>query len=40
MPIYEYKAVDGAHCKLYEGRFEVRQGISDDPLKTCPQCGA
>jgi len=40
MPIYEYKAVDGAHCKLCKGRFEVRQGINDEPLKRCPECGA
>jgi putative FmdB family regulatory protein len=40
MPIYEYKAVDGAHCKLCKGKFEVRQGINDEPLKRCPECGA
>ena len=40
MPIYEYKAVDGAHCKQCKGRFEVRQGINDEPLKRCPECGA
>jgi putative FmdB family regulatory protein len=40
MPIYEYKAVDGAHCRLCKGRFEVRQGINDEPLRRCPECGA
>jgi putative FmdB family regulatory protein len=40
MPIYEYKAVDGAHCKLCKGKFEVRQGMNDEPLKRCPECGA
>jgi putative FmdB family regulatory protein len=40
MPIYEYKAKDGTHCKLCKGRFEVRQGITDAPLARCPECGA
>jgi putative FmdB family regulatory protein len=40
MPIYEYKAVDGAHCRLCKGRFEVRQGINDEPLRRCPECGS
>jgi putative FmdB family regulatory protein len=40
MPIYEYKAADGVRCRLCMGRFEVRQGIDDEPLKTCPECGA
>ena len=40
MPIYEYKAKDGAHCKLCKNKFEVRQGINDEPLKRCPECGA
>ena len=40
MPIYEYKAVDGAHCRLCIGKFEVRQGINNEPLTTCPECGA
>jgi putative FmdB family regulatory protein len=40
MPIYEYKAKDGTHCKLCKGRFEVRQGITDAPLTRCPECGA
>jgi len=40
MPIYEYKAVGVACCELCENRFEVRQGINDDPLTRCPRCGA
>jgi putative FmdB family regulatory protein len=40
MPIYEYKAVDGAHCRLCGSSFEVRQGINDTPLTRCPECGA
>lgn len=40
MPIYEYKAIDGAHCQLCKGRFEVRQGKNDEPLTRCPECGA
>jgi len=33
MPIYEYKCENG-HM------FEVMQRMSDDPLATCPECGA
>jgi putative FmdB family regulatory protein len=40
MPIYEYKAVGKAHCKLCGDKFEVRQGINDEPLNRCPKCGA
>jgi putative FmdB family regulatory protein len=40
MPIYWYKAVDGAHCRLCKGRFEVRQGIDDESLTRCPECDA
>ena len=32
MPTYEYKREDGS-------RFEIRQGINDDPLTTCPDTG-
>ncbi|MFO8057142.1 MAG: zinc ribbon domain-containing protein [bacterium] len=31
MPIYEYEC---SRC----GVFEVMQGISEEPLKTCPHC--
>ena len=40
MPIYEYKATGKAHCKLCKDKFEVRQGMNDEPLKSCPKCGA
>jgi putative FmdB family regulatory protein len=40
MPIYEYKASGSAHCELCQNKFEVRQGIDDEPLKKCPKCGA
>lgn len=40
MPLYEYKAIGNADCKLCKDRFEIRQGINDEPLKTCPKCGA
>jgi len=40
MPIYEYKAVSDVDCRLCQCRFEVRQGFDDEPLKTCPECGA
>ena len=32
MPIYEYA------CGKCEHEFEVEQRISDDPIKTCPEC--
>ncbi|MGQ9546250.1 MAG: FmdB family zinc ribbon protein [Dehalococcoidia bacterium] len=40
MPIYEYKARNGTHCKLCKNKFEVRQGMNDEPLTRCPECGA
>jgi len=33
MPIYEYKC-ENSHV------FDVMQKLSDDPLTTCPECGA
>ncbi len=33
MPLYEYQCQD---CGV---RFERRQHMTDDPLKTCPECG-
>jgi putative FmdB family regulatory protein len=33
MPIYEYG------CKSCGHTFEVSQGMMDDPLRICPQCG-
>jgi len=40
MPIYEYKSKNGVHCKLCKAKFEVTQGIHDEPLTRCPECGA
>jgi putative FmdB family regulatory protein len=33
MPTYEYECLDCQH------RFEKFQGIKDEPLKVCPECG-
>jgi putative FmdB family regulatory protein len=33
MSLYEYE------CKACGVRFERRQLIADDPVKTCPECG-
>ena len=33
MPLYDYQ------CDKCGHRFEVRQGIKEDPLTECPQCG-
>lgn len=33
MPIYEYECSQCGH------HLEVLQKMSDDPLKTCPECG-
>jgi len=40
MPIYEYKSKNGVHCRLCKNKFEIRQGINDEPLRRCPECGA
>ena len=32
MPVYEYE------CKDCENVFEVQQRMTDDPLKSCPDC--
>ena len=40
MPIYEYKAIGETSCQLCRKKFEVRQSMSDEPLRNCPQCGA
>lgn len=34
MPLYDYQCDSCGH------RFEVRQGIKEDPLTECPQCGS
>jgi len=33
MPTYEYR------CESCGHHFEIRQGMSDKPVKTCPKCG-
>jgi len=33
MPTYEYE------CNRCHVRFERRQSMKDEPLKTCPECG-
>ena len=41
MPIYEYVPRDQARaCEHCSGAFEVRQTMSDPPLRVCPKCGA
>ncbi len=37
MPVYEYKHL-GETCSLGE-EFEWEQGIKEDPLVVCPECG-
>lgn len=32
MPTYDYK------CQSCEHEFEMRQRMSDDPIKVCPEC--
>lgn len=34
MPLYEYA------CETCDHLFEVRQRFSDEPISTCPECGA
>ncbi len=34
MPIYEYV------CSQCSHQFERRQKFSDEPIKTCPECGS
>src|SRR5579864_3177842 len=38
MPIYEYEP-DDRDCLMCEGRIEVIQGLDEETLKYCPQCG-
>lgn len=33
MPIYEYR------CDSCADKFEIKQGMKDDPLTACPRCG-
>lgn len=39
MPIYEYRAIRPG-CSYCGKGFDVLQKISDQPLQSCPQCGA
>ncbi len=38
MPIYEYEP-DDRDCLMCEGRVAVIQGIDEEPLQFCPDCG-
>lgn len=38
MPIYEYE-LEIDDCLMCPGRFEVLQGIEEEPLRFCPGCG-
>jgi putative FmdB family regulatory protein len=41
MPIYRYKVKEGEKgCKFCKEGFEILQGIKDEPLKKCPECGS
>ncbi len=40
MPIYEYQAVNaGRACPKCREVFEILQGVSENPLSKCPECG-
>ncbi len=39
MPVYEYGAVEKG-LEYCQSKFEVKQGINEEPLKNCPKCGA
>jgi putative FmdB family regulatory protein len=38
MPVYEYEP-DGHDCLICEGRVEVLQAATEEPLRYCPTCG-
>lgn len=38
MPVYEYEP-DDRDCFMCEGRVEVMQAASEEPLRHCPYCG-
>jgi putative FmdB family regulatory protein len=41
MPIYIYRVKAGKKgCKFCREGFEILQGINDERLKNCPECGA
>jgi putative FmdB family regulatory protein len=39
VPIYEYRAPEGAGCDQCRQPFEVMQSMSAQPLVECPACG-
>lgn len=40
MPIYEYQAAkQNEACRFCTDPFEVLQGLNEEPLSTCPECG-
>lgn len=40
MPIYEYQALEPQKaCPYCRTAFEVLQGIAEEPLIACPECG-
>jgi len=39
VPIYEYKAI-GKGCEYCQRKFEAKQGMDEEPLGSCPKCGA
>ena len=41
MPTYVYQATEtGRSCKTCRDGFELEQGIKDDALTRCPECGS
>ena len=41
MPLYVYEAKSPRRsCEKCRGGFEISQRLSDEKLKTCPDCGA
>jgi len=40
MPVYQYIAQDESKgCDTCRSGFEIKQGVNDEPLATCPECG-
>jgi putative FmdB family regulatory protein len=40
MATYEYRSLEpDKACEHCRDRFEFRQSMSDEPLKSCPKCG-
>lgn len=40
MPTYCYRAGEEKGCPLCLEGFEIVQSMRDDPMETCPDCGA